>query len=50
MGRFRAFGKNGGGATLTEQGRQMLAAYQTYTAELEAENHRLFEKHFQDFL
>ena len=43
-------GKNGGGASLTEQARQLLAAYQAYTAELEAENDRLFQKHFKDFL
>ena len=43
-------GKNGGGASQTEQARQLLAAYQAYSSELETENDRLFQKHFKDFL
>lgn len=42
-------GKNGGGATLTEEGRAILAAYSACEGELKAEAERLFRLHFSAF-
>lgn len=42
-------GKNGGGATLTEEGRAILAAYSACEQELKAEAERLFQLHFSAF-
>ena len=39
-------GKNGGGATLTDEARQLLAAYDNYCAALRAEADRLFAEEF----
>lgn len=39
-------GKNGGGATLTDEARRLLAAYDNYCAALRAEADRLFAEEF----
>lgn len=43
-------GKHGGGAALTPQASKLLAAYESYCAELRATSEPLFEKHFAAFL
>lgn len=39
-------GKHGGGAALTEQGKELLTAYRRYCARLQAEANRLFAEEF----
>ena len=39
-------GKNGGGATLTDDGKRMLAAYESYCAKLRAYGERVFREEF----
>lgn len=43
-------GKNGGGATLTPEGRGMLEAYDRFEAELKAAGEELFARHIGAFL
>ena len=43
-------GRNGGGATLTEEGERMLAAYEDYCEKLEAYGKALFNESFAAFL
>ena len=43
-------GKNGGGATLTEEAKQLLAAYDRYCRQLQAFSQELFQTEFQEFL
>ena len=39
-------GKNGGGAMLTDEARQMISAYEEYCAKLHAFGDKLFEETF----
>jgi len=43
-------GKHGGGAELTPEAENILAAYEAYSSELRAESDRLFEEHFKGIL
>lgn len=43
-------GKNGGGAALTDEARQLLAAYEEYCAELRAYGETLFAEKFGAYL
>lgn len=43
-------GKNGGGATLTPEAATLLAAYEEYCSELNAQAKTLFAEKFQNFL
>lgn len=43
-------GKNGGGATLTEEGEAMLSAYRAYESALKAQSEALFRQHFSRFI
>lgn len=43
-------GRNGGGATLTEEGQRILTAYRSYCRDLDAQAERLFEAHFSDLM
>lgn len=44
-----AGGKNGGGASLTEEGRRVLAAYEEYCEKLHAYGDQLFEEVFSAY-
>lgn len=43
-------GKNGGGATLTDEGRKLLEAYERYCDKLLKYGDSLFEESFKDFM
>ena len=43
-------GKNGGGATLTEEAKKLMAAYERYCQQLNAISQELFQAEFQEFL
>ena len=43
-------GHHGGGATLTEEAKKLLAAYERYSQQLRETADQLFAKHFQEFL
>ncbi|MCR4656583.1 MAG: LysR family transcriptional regulator [Lachnospiraceae bacterium] len=43
-------GKNGGGAALTKEARQILAAYESYYNKLTACSESIFAQEFKDFL
>ena len=43
-------GKNGGGAVLTSEAARLLAAYDAYCAQLQADAEALFAERFADFL
>ena len=45
-----AGGRNGGGASLTAEGRRVLAAYEGFEAELKAYAEELFARHFGPLL
>ena len=46
----RAGGRHGGGATLTEEGERLLAAYEVYVRDLEAAGQTLFQQYFGEWL
>lgn len=46
----RAGGRHGGGATLTEEGERLLAAYEGYVRDLEAAGQTLFQQYFGEWL
>ena len=43
-------GRNGGGAVLTPEGEQILAAYQQFSAEINAYSQERFQEAFQDWI
>lgn len=46
----RTGGRHGGGATLTEEGERLLAAYEGYVRDLEAAGQALFQRYFGEWL
>ena len=46
----RTGGRHGGGATLTEEGERLLAAYEGYVRDLEAAGQTLFQQYFGEWL